>query len=782
MGFLKQIQVDEIQGKLVDDISILGKLYKARKNMYLTKNVEHTLVENMLADGWEEYGYPLKSKTRLRKNKDFNKKFEDDIWCQCYELGYRVLNYDENFVLPFGKEPGEKKQIDIIAVDSETVLLIECKSSEKPKTAPSFKTEFEGLEKRLDGFRKAIEQIFGRGLKVKYIFATRRLRVDVEGIDIQRLKRTNSFYYNDNTYEYLNSLIKHYKDASRYQFLGILFRDQLMSSERIEVPAIEGVMGGKKYYMFSIEPHILLKIGFILHRTRANESEMPTYQRLLIPTRLSSITKFINDGGYFPNSIIINFNQKKHHIQFESLSRGDHSQSRSGVLKIPNAYAIAYIIDGQHRVYGYANSEYKKSNTIPTVAFINLDSTEQLEIFMDINQNQKAVNPSLRLTLEEDLYWDSERADSRIKALRSSIIKELSNSTNGPLYNKISIGEDPGLLAFKPFADALIKSKLLPSVKGNTYDEVSTRSALYNINNQNHKVEMNRSKKNVVQFINLCYSYIEESFPEIFEREQYFILSNRGTYAFINLIGTLNSYETDRGNLSLKSTPSERFDVIVKYLKAVFDQVRNINEKEKEVMLNSYGTGADTKWLRFFQTLVNKKYKNYEPIELVDWKERQDNDLQEEARKYGEKIERYMKKKVIEKLKQLFNDDWDIEIGKIQRECEARAKQEIEKQYKEGLGRKEIPWTDMFFITDYKDIIQKYWAAVPDPVPNGFKPFNEEFSIDVGFGYKSKEDKTKWISVFNSHRNQLAHQGTKEKGLNREEVSFLKSIYNYFYN
>ncbi len=31
MAFLKQIQVDEIKGKLVSDPSTLGKLYKAKK-------------------------------------------------------------------------------------------------------------------------------------------------------------------------------------------------------------------------------------------------------------------------------------------------------------------------------------------------------------------------------------------------------------------------------------------------------------------------------------------------------------------------------------------------------------------------------------------------------------------------------------------------------------------------------------------------------------------------------------------------------------------------------
>lgn len=293
MSFLIQFEIDQLKDKLVTDLSLLGKLYKSKKGKYIIKNVDHTLAIQMVEEGWEEYGHSLKTKTRLRKPKSHSKQFEDDIWCQFYELGYRCLNYDDKFSLPFGKDPEQKKQIDVIAVDHETVILIECKSSETPKKAVSFKTEFEGLELRLDGFRKALEQIFGKGLKPKYIFATRNLRVDNESVDILRLKKTNSFYYNDNTYEYINSLIKSYKGAARYQFLGLLFKDQLISNDRIEVPAIEGDMGGKTYYMFSLEPHLLLKMGFILHRTKANESEMPTYQRLLVPKRLIEITKFI---------------------------------------------------------------------------------------------------------------------------------------------------------------------------------------------------------------------------------------------------------------------------------------------------------------------------------------------------------------------------------------------------------------------------------------------------------------------------------------------------------
>ena len=442
MPFIDPMEADELRKKLTNDASQLGKLYKSKKSDFYIKSVDHNLVESLLNEGWEEFGKPLKTKTRLRKAKSHNDKFEDDVWCQFYELGFRHLNFTNDFKLPFGKDPLEKKQIDVIAVNEDCILLVECKSSQKHAKAPSFKTEFEGLPLRLNGFRKALEQLFGKGKKVKYIFATRNLKLDRTSVDVERLLSAGSFFYNDNTYAYINRLIKAYKNAAHYQFLALIFKGELISKDKIEVPAIEGSMGGKTYYMFSIEPHLLLKMGFILHRTRANENEMPTYQRLLVPNRLKGISKFIQGGGYFPNSIILNFSKQKNKLQFEPSSRGNATRSRFGTLKIPNAYAIAYIIDGQHRVYGYAQSDFKDTNTIPVVAFQGLDSTEQLSIFMDINQNQKAVSATLRITLEEDLYWNSDRVDSRLKALRSSIIQELGSSISGSLYSKISIGED----------------------------------------------------------------------------------------------------------------------------------------------------------------------------------------------------------------------------------------------------------------------------------------------------------------------------------------------------
>jgi DNA sulfur modification protein DndB len=775
LTFIDPAEAAALRNKMSSDKSQLGKIAVAKSLKFHLRNVEHSLVEGLLEEGWEEYGEPLKTKTRLRKPKSHNRQFEDDIWCQLYRLGYRTLNVDENFSLPFGPDQSDKKQIDVVAIDQDSVLLVECKSSEGPARPPSFKTEFEALRSRLDGYRKAIDQTFGPGRRIKYIFATRNLRLSRDSIDISRLTDTGGFYYNDNTFDYINSLLKSYRDAAHYQFMGLIMKGQSINKEKIEVPAIEGTMGGKTYYMFSLEPKLLLKIGFVLHRTRANESEMPTYQRLLVPSRLKGITKFIDGGGFFPNSAILNFNERDAKLEFHGVSRSKDTASRIGVLKIPNAFGIAYIIDGQHRIYGYANSKYKASNTIPVVAFKNLDPSDQLELFMQINENQKAVSPTLRITLEEDLYWNASRLDSRLKALRSSVIRALGGDTSGPLYGKISLGEDRATLQAKPFADALLKSKLLPEAKGNKFADGTTAVSLYDASNVDHGDEMTKARVRAVGFINASYELAEETFKQDQEALNTYILSNRGSFAFVSLVGDLHAFEAKKGSISIRSTTEQRIEAIEKYLLVLFKALKSMSTEDAETLTGKLGSGAESTWLRSFQGYINDKFTDYNPSELQDWRERQDKVLQTEGRELGTQIERHMKNFIIAQLKALFGENWELEIGAIQRDCEVRAKEQMEKNYKDGLGRHDISWTDQFFIKDYKAIIEKYWSKKPEN-KTGAQSFEQHFSINVGHGFNSKAEKIKWILLFNSLRNNWAHEGTKEKGLNKSDVELLIKI------
>ena len=73
-------------------------------------------------------------------------------------------------------------------------------------------------------------------MRIKYVLATRNLRVDLESVDMKRFVKTNSYLHNDGSYRYVNSLISKYKSASGYQFLGLLFKNEIISDKKVKSP------------------------------------------------------------------------------------------------------------------------------------------------------------------------------------------------------------------------------------------------------------------------------------------------------------------------------------------------------------------------------------------------------------------------------------------------------------------------------------------------------------------------------------------------------------------
>ena len=132
---------------------------------------------NYIKQGWEEYTKPLKTKTLLRKVKNHSKKFEDDVWCQFYELGFRKMNYDENLYFLLVKILEDIKQINVIAINEESIFIIDCKSSDNFKKAPSYENEFDLLSLRLDGFKKSLHQIYGNHYKIKYHICYKKFKI-----------------------------------------------------------------------------------------------------------------------------------------------------------------------------------------------------------------------------------------------------------------------------------------------------------------------------------------------------------------------------------------------------------------------------------------------------------------------------------------------------------------------------------------------------------------------------------------------------------------------------
>jgi len=797
MAYLTQEQIASINSNLTSDPGFLGKLYKAKKARFLTDSVEHSLVEDLLSEGWEIVKR-LKTKTNIRKPKLFSRQFEDDIWCQFYDLGYRHLNINENLKLPWGEQSKQDKQIDVVVIDDETVFLIECKSKEDGRSRnANFKDQFDALSLRLDGFRKSIYELLGKEVKVKYILATRNIALYEGSDDHKRLMSTQSFHYDESTFNYVESLIKNYNTpkikAAKYQFLGLIFRETTIG-EKIQIPAIMGKMGGKKYYSFSIEPEVLLKIGYVLHRTKSNTADFPTYQRLLKANRLPDIRKFIEEeDGYFPNSVIINFGNEdtsnKLKLEFQPASKeGMKTSARHGLLKIPNAYAIAYIIDGQHRLYGYAGSDHAKKDQIPVVAFERMEVREKIELFMKINEKQKAVPKSLIIALEKDMLWEAKLASDRLKALRSSITSELSDGS-GPLSGIVSIGEEQvtqgnnkisGDFIARSFNPSLFTSGLLPQARGNKYIPETTATSLYDINNNDNNSAMKNCQKLVVELINEVYKFIEESYPKQFHKKEYFFVSSRGIYALIVLLGELNSFLLHSKKITRFSSTSQRMAALEKYLIMLFEGVIESKEQKTTPLLKLQGAGAHIPWIMYFIEMVNLGFPSFKPHQFEVWQEQQDGSLQTKAKGYADAIESFLIKTVLGQLKNIYKDRWEIEVVTIKAKCTERALKQQAENSKIGLGDELEDWTEQLNLSDFRTMIMDHWTDKPEEPDENFKNFADLFSYDVGMGFHSKGDKVKWLQTLNGLRRNIGHSGVKAKGVSRENVDFIENIYFHF--
>ena len=308
MTHLTELQVEKIKSHMLHEEDALKIKFNAKKMEFDSISIPHNEVE-----AYEKMGFSVmrqtSRKTTMTRKKSHDVQFEDDVWCMFYRLGFRILNRDEKLIIQWGPNKEDTQQLDVVAVGDDAIFVVECKAAQS-STSFSFKSELNKIEQYMAGVSETLKQIYGQHKRVKYIFASRNYRIGEE--DINRMNNSGIFRLDDNSYNYICNLIKSYKDSVVYQFYGLMFKDELINDEVFKIPVLRGKMGDNLfYYIFSIEPRLLLKIGFVLHRTRVNDSLAPTYQRLLVPARLKGITKFIDEGGYFPNSIIINFGSPK---------------------------------------------------------------------------------------------------------------------------------------------------------------------------------------------------------------------------------------------------------------------------------------------------------------------------------------------------------------------------------------------------------------------------------------------------------------------------------------
>ena len=753
--------------KIVSAESLKG-IKRKRSDKYIYETIDKILTEQYIKEGWELHK-ELKKSNKMKKIKPLDEQFEDEVWSLFYSLGFKLLNIDRNAKVPYDKKnPSLTKQIDIIAIDDETILLIECKCAKEGRRG-NFKDALEGIDgyqgKLFNEIRRAFPDKAGR--KARYIFATKNY--DISEQDMDRMKSFQIQHFNSKTISYYSDLVKHLGSAARFQLLGDLFAGKEIKSMDNKIPAIRGEMGGQVYYSFAIEPENLLKIAYVLHRTDANQDMMPTYQRLIKRDRLKGIQDFVDSGGFFPNSIIVSIDTKhkgkKLQFDFADL-RGDTDTTRIGILHLPQHYKTAYIIDGQHRLYGYSDSQYADKDVIPVIAFENLEQEKQVELFMQINENQKTVSKNLQITLTGDLLWNDDDWNKQRKALRARIAMDLGEKPSSPLFERVRIGENEisevRNVTLPTIQDGLRDSDYLSTYgKNNT---ILTNGTFDKCNNE-------ATLRILYRFIALCFDYIKENLPEEWDRvssENGMLTSNNSVYAMIKVFNDIvNLLVDDKTVTPTIDEPEKIFKEAKYYMDPLIKYIENVSFEERESIKRGGGAGVRTAVWRTYQKAISEKRSNFKPEGLEEWIENNTRRYNDESFRMIQDIEQFLDKDFKERLEEYYGENWLMD-GIPKKVYDSATKMAADKDYDKKLQRGTTdPWTCLLLI-DYRDIAisNKNWYEVFEKYYT--KPGEERIS-------GGKNAKTNWMVKLNEIRNNLFHNYSVTK----EQFELLESLHEW---
>jgi len=688
-------------GEAIRDHLLQPNKIAAETRRRLLPHVFETISKDRVEE-YEQAGWVVhqehKTRVNMRKEKPHDRAFEDRVWATFARLQFTHLNRGRSFKLAYGGAPNETKQINVFAADDEVILVIECKSTETIRTG-QFKTEIEAITSRRQGILKRVRGEYQHH-KVKFILATNNYTVSKQVAD--RINEADIFHVSEDTIEYYLNLGDHLGAAAKYQLLGALFAGTKIPKLQPTVPAIRGFMGGHTYYSFAIEPERLLKMAFVLHRNQANSAMMPTYQRLIRKSRLKKVAAFVESGGFFPNSIILNVETKRQRGELKfDLAPKSSGEAKIGLLHLPQTYRAAYVIDGQHRLYGYANSDRAETDLIPVVAFVDLPREEQVRLFMQINENQQAVPKNLRNTLNADLLRASDDYTERAKALRLRIAQQLGEQKTSPLFDRVILGENVKsqirCITIDAIDNGLARSNFIGSFTKTGAKSVGT---FYAGDNQ-------PTADLLIPFLEAGFGVLKEGLPAQWHlggADGGFVFRNNGVQAFLRMLSDMVDHVIEQEGLSPRGSSTEEvLDACRQFLDPLIDHLDGLSLDEGATYRKLYGSGGALQYYRKLQQAVCAARPAFHAPGLEEWIKAQDRQFTNEAREIVSDLEAFFNADIRQRLENEYGSDWERNgiPRKIRKESGERAN---DKNLDLGPDEQVTAW-DMMYIADHHDVL-----------------------------------------------------------------------------
>jgi len=318
-------------------------------------------------------------------------------------MGFSILdsNYDK---------PGP----DIIVEDPQSIenskIIIQCKNTES-EDGPTYPS----LDRLIDEYAHKIK----KNDAIAAIIVLSGYKLSKALNYKEALEEDNVAIWTDDVIDYYEDLASKISSFARYQLLADM-RLNLKFDKNRKFEAIKIKQNDYQFYVFSVEPEWLLKTTSVVRRINFLGA-IGGYQRLLKKKRIQKdIPEYLQKEDWiFPNAIVCMTNPS----MVMNFSEGK--------LNLPSYSGLFWIVDGQHRLYAFANSLIARLGKKSKILCAAIDSSlmgedldsKQAQIFVDLNMHTKKVDRSLLFELHDILGIKNIPVEIAFLLARESVFK-----------------------------------------------------------------------------------------------------------------------------------------------------------------------------------------------------------------------------------------------------------------------------------------------------------------------------------------------------------------------
>lgn len=582
--------------------------------------------------------------------------------------------------------------------------------------------------------------------------------------DRERAAGENIRIITERELRYYQQIADHLGTAARHQFLAEFLKNQhIPALENRVVPAIRGKLGRHKFYCFVTTPRTLLKIAFINHRSLNDPDGVPTYQRLVSRSRMRQIGRFLTNGGFFPTNFLINFVSS---VRFDIVQKDDIADVTYGRLYLPDRYQSAWVIDGQHRLYGFAHlsAKYLDQNIV-VIAFERLSTEEEADLFVTINHEQKSVPKTLLDDLEGELKWGSEVPSEQIGAISARLIGALNSDIGEPFYGRVTQqgipATDRTCLTVPALKDGLRKSGLVGrSVLKRRVYEGGPFSGV------DDSETMDRARTALNHFFALLR---ENNFRQWENGRKGYLCTNVAVQGYLLLLSGLIKYmEANKGLNARELTPQEIVMEIEEYCDPLLKFIADASDtKLVEAFKVQFGTGGPREYYYRLCNIVKGQFSDFNPEGMDEWEaERSDEKIDTADRKLKD-LNINVQSYIFRLFKRTYGEDKDaywhkgVTDKKIKSNAYAKSLDDDDED--------RLPLENYLDFIEYKKIVENktHWPM-----------FKSVFNISEP-GEKGYSKNLRWMEKINELRRIPAHP-TEKRHYKVQDFDYIDWIHEEF--